>query len=47
MESEKIVFIEFDKQNATYIPERGWVIRDMKMYDNKAVVWLQKSNYLN
>ena len=58
MESEKVVFVNVGpftkiKSNqigdalAAYIPEEGWVIRDIKLRDSYAIIWLQKSKYLN
>lgn len=46
---EKIIFLYLgatsDKKE--YIPEDGWVIRDMKLYGDYLAIWLQKSDFLN
>ncbi len=40
--AEKIVYVDFGKgKTFEYIPEDGYVIRDTKLYDNHAIVWLQ------
>ena len=45
--TEKVVFVEFKGKTMEYTPENDYVIRDMKLYDNKAIIWLQYQNYLN
>lgn len=44
---EKIVFVEFKGKTCDYVPEDGYVVRDMKLYDNKAIIWLQHKNNFN
>ena len=44
---EKVVFVEFTKNNTQYVPENGYVVRDMKLDGNKAIIWIQKQNYYN
>lgn len=43
---EKIVFVDLQGEHV-FVPEDGWVIRDMKFYDGRALIWLQKQNYFN
>lgn len=43
---EKIVHINFEEVNE-YVPENGFVIRDMRLDGKNAIAWIQKQNYLN
>ena len=46
---EKIVYLNWSPKETgkDYVPEEGWVIRDICYHDHSAIVWLQKSNYFN
>lgn len=45
--TEKLVIFTCADDLKEYIPEKGYVIRDIRLSDNQCAVWLQYQNYLN